>query len=69
MNCNSAADIRHLSNACRGQEAKLRSTNQYSHSYVRPSFGAVPTLIFALAAWAGIFGISWFAWQMMDFLR
>jgi hypothetical protein len=69
MNRNCAADIRHLSNACRGQEAKLRSTDQNSHSQVRPSFGAVPTLIFALAAWGAIFGISWFAWQMMDFLR
>ncbi|HEV7719079.1 MAG TPA: hypothetical protein VGO70_08905 [Arsenicitalea sp.] len=47
----------------------MRSTDQNSHSQVRPSFGAVPTLIFALAAWGAIFGISWFAWQMMDFLR
>jgi hypothetical protein len=56
-------------NACGGQEARLRSNYQYAQTYVRPSFGAVPTLVFALAAWGAIFGISWVAWQLTDLLR
>jgi hypothetical protein len=66
---NATDPIRLSFNAYGGQEARLRSSTQYSQSQIKPSMGALPTMVFAFMAWGAIFGVSWFAWQLMDFFR